>query len=162
MKIKLALSEKGIEQAIKEYENWQKTLETRIEQFVKRLSEMGAKVAKIRFTAAVYDGDMGDITVQVEQHGKKPRFTPPGRPFALLSLAQALHLQSIQAGCMRMAHTAMGKVQTRMDGFMMAFPDQRHSLCITAMASKSPAFGGQRATRPHVPCGRARPRWLQV
>lgn len=27
MKIKLALSEKGIEQAIKEYENWQKTLE---------------------------------------------------------------------------------------------------------------------------------------
>ena len=42
MKIKLALSEKGIEQAIKEYENWQKTLETRIEQFVKRLSEMGA------------------------------------------------------------------------------------------------------------------------
>ena len=30
MKIKLALSEKGIEQAIKEYENWQKTLETRI------------------------------------------------------------------------------------------------------------------------------------
>lgn len=63
---------------------------------------------------------------------------------------------------MRMAHTAMGKVQTRMDGFMMAFPDQRHSLCITARASKSPAFGGQRATRPHVPCGRARPRWLQV
>ena len=30
MKIKLALSEKGIEQAIKEYENWQKTLETRM------------------------------------------------------------------------------------------------------------------------------------
>ena len=56
MKIKLVLSEKGIEQAIKEYENWQKTLETRIEQFVKRLSEMGVEVAKIRFTAAVYDG----------------------------------------------------------------------------------------------------------
>ena len=55
MKIKLALSEKGIEQAIKEYENWHKTLETHIEQFVKRLSEMGVEVAKIRFTAAVYD-----------------------------------------------------------------------------------------------------------
>ena len=71
MKIKLALSEKGIEQAIKEYENWQKTLETRIEQFVKRLSEMGVEVAKIRFTAAVYDGYMSDIAVQVQQHGKK-------------------------------------------------------------------------------------------
>lgn len=79
MKIKLALSEKGIEQAIKEYENWQKTLETRIEQFVKRLSEMGAEVAKIRFTAAVYDGDMSDIAVQVEHDGKKATIYATGQ-----------------------------------------------------------------------------------
>ena len=71
MKIKLNLSDAGIKQAQKEYGEWRKTLETRIEQFVKRLSEMGVEVAKIRFTAAVYDGDMSDIAVQVEQHGKK-------------------------------------------------------------------------------------------
>lgn len=46
MKIKLALSEKGIEQAIKEYENWQKTLETRIEQFVKDCQKWGQKLPR--------------------------------------------------------------------------------------------------------------------
>lgn len=55
---------------------------------------MGVEVAKIRFTAAVYDGDMSDIAVQVEQHGKKATIYATGRPFALLSLAQALHLRA--------------------------------------------------------------------
>lgn len=79
MKIKLNLSDAGIKQAQKEYDEWRKTLETRIEQFVKRLSEMGAEVAKIRFTSAVYDGDMSDITVQVEQHGKKATIYATGQ-----------------------------------------------------------------------------------
>ena len=71
MKIKLNLSDAGIKQAQKEYDEWRKTLETRIEQFVKKLSDTGAEVAKLRFTAAVYDGDMSDIAVDVEPDGKK-------------------------------------------------------------------------------------------
>lgn len=46
MKIKLNLSDAGIKQAQKEYDEWRKTLETRIEQFVKRLSEMGQKLPR--------------------------------------------------------------------------------------------------------------------
>lgn len=121
MKIKLNLSDAGIKQAQKEYDEWRKTLETRIEQFVKRLSEMGAEVAKIRFTAAVYDGDMSDIAVDVELDGKRLLFTPPGKPLPLLNLAPALRLRSTQAGCMRTEHTAGAGYKTQRMGLQGRF-----------------------------------------
>ena len=117
MKIKLNLSDAGIKQAQKEYDEWRKTLETRIEQFVKRLSEMGAEVAKIRSTAAVYDGDMSDIAVGVEPDGKKATVYATGQAVAFIEFGTGVAFAEHPSGMY--AHGTYGRGQgTKPNGWV--------------------------------------------
>lgn len=78
MKIRVRLSPKGIEDAIKEVNEYKHSLESRLESFVARLADMGYQVAKARFTSAIYDGD-NDVSVQVEKTGTKAVIRASGK-----------------------------------------------------------------------------------
>ena len=65
MKIKVPLSDKGIETAYKEVERYRVDFANRVETFVRLLAEHGMNAAKIKFYNVPYDGDR-DVTVTVE------------------------------------------------------------------------------------------------
>jgi hypothetical protein len=54
--IKMGLSTASIAQAIKELKAYQKSLETKTQQLLEKLGEIGVKEASVRFTTAIYDG----------------------------------------------------------------------------------------------------------
>jgi hypothetical protein len=54
--IKTGLSTASIAQAIKELKAYQKSLETKTQQLLEKLGEIGVKEASVRFTTAIYDG----------------------------------------------------------------------------------------------------------
>jgi len=63
--IKVELSEKGINQALKELENYKKWLKDCTEKFIKALGEEGVQIASAKFAQAQYDGT-NDVSVAVE------------------------------------------------------------------------------------------------
>ena len=67
--IKVKLSEKGIDEAIKELENWYEWLIDKTKEFVKVLSDNGVEIARVNFGKAVYDGT-NDVKVEVRENGE--------------------------------------------------------------------------------------------
>lgn len=78
MRIKVRLSQKGIKQAQRELHEYRQALNSRLQEFVRRLTLEGYEVAKLKFSAAAYDGD-NDVTVRVEQNGTKARIIASGK-----------------------------------------------------------------------------------
>ena len=66
--IKVKLTPAGIDQAIKELEDYKKWLVTKTKEFVQALADEGMEIAKAKFGNAVYDGT-NDVSVSVEQRG---------------------------------------------------------------------------------------------
>ena len=54
--IKVKLSEKGIDEAIKELEDWYEWLQEKAQEFVYELAAIGVEIAKVNFGKAIYDG----------------------------------------------------------------------------------------------------------
>ena len=54
--IKVELSQKGIDKAIKELNDYKKWLKDCTEKFLKALADEGAQIATAKFQRAVYDG----------------------------------------------------------------------------------------------------------
>lgn len=67
--IKVKLTEKSIDNAIKECENCKKWLIDRTRKFVKALGEEGVNIASVKFSDAVYDGT-NDVSCSVEERGE--------------------------------------------------------------------------------------------
>lgn len=63
--IKVELSQKGIDKAIKELNDYKKWLKDCTEKFLKALADEGAQIATAKFQRAVYDGT-NDVKVSVE------------------------------------------------------------------------------------------------
>ena len=63
--IKVTLSEKSIDNAIKELKNYKTWLKECTEKFIQALGEEGVQVATAKFQTAVYDGT-NDVSVSVE------------------------------------------------------------------------------------------------
>ena len=59
---------KSIDKAIVQVKEYEKQFDAQIQEFVKRLAELGVSVAKVGFQTADYDGDK-DVIVKVEQNG---------------------------------------------------------------------------------------------
>ena len=66
--IKVKLTPAGIDQAIKELEDYKKWLVTKTKEFVQALADEGMEITKAKFGNAVYDGT-NDVSVSVEQRG---------------------------------------------------------------------------------------------
>ena len=62
--IKVELSQKGIDKAIKELNDYKKWLKDCTEKFLKALADEGAQIATAKFQRAVYDGT-NDVKVSV-------------------------------------------------------------------------------------------------
>jgi hypothetical protein len=63
--IKMNLSTKSIDQAIKELKAFRNSLESKKEQLLEELANIGVKEASVRFTTAMYDG-VNDSSVTLE------------------------------------------------------------------------------------------------
>jgi hypothetical protein len=66
--IQIKLTDASIKQAIKDIRDYKLWVEQKEIELRKRLAELGADVAEIRFTGAKYDGD-NDVTVRVDTSG---------------------------------------------------------------------------------------------
>lgn len=66
--IEVELTNKSINNAIKELRQYQKWIETKERELRQRLADIGAEVARIEFSGAKYDGT-NDVTVRVDNTG---------------------------------------------------------------------------------------------
>ena len=66
--INIELSEQSIDNAIKELRRYSEWMARKEEELRSRLAMLGATVASIRFSRAIYNGD-NDVTVDVEDNG---------------------------------------------------------------------------------------------
>lgn len=67
--IKVPLTERGINNAIKGLNDYKKWLKDRTEKFVQALGDEGLQVARAKFQTAQYDGT-NDVSVSVEERGE--------------------------------------------------------------------------------------------
>lgn len=66
--ITVELSDKGIDNAIKELKAYKQWVELKEKELRERLAALGATVASIQFSRAIYNGT-NDVTVRVEDNG---------------------------------------------------------------------------------------------
>lgn len=67
--IKVPLTEKGIDRAIKELASYKKWLVEKTKEFLQALADEGVQIASVKFAEAVYDGT-NDVTCSVEERGE--------------------------------------------------------------------------------------------
>lgn len=106
MRIKVRLSQKGIKQAQRELQEYRQALNSRLQEFARRLAMEGYEVAKLRFSAAEYDGD-NDVTVRVEQNGTKARIIASGKSVLFIEFGTGVAYPEHPSG--EFAHGTYGK-----------------------------------------------------
>lgn len=65
-KITFSLSKSSIDDAIKQLEQYKDSMDKKLDELANRLALIGAKVASVRFSNAIYDGD-NDVHISVEK-----------------------------------------------------------------------------------------------
>lgn len=106
MRVKVRLSQKGIKQAQRELQEYRQALNRRLQEFARRLAMEGYEVAKLRFSAAKYDGD-NDVTVRVEQNGTKARIIASGKSVLFIEFGTGVAYPEHPSG--EFAHGTYGK-----------------------------------------------------
>lgn len=67
--VKFSLTTAGIDQAIRELEDYRKWLTERTKVFLEALAAEGVNIASVKFEQAIYDGD-NDVTCSIEERGE--------------------------------------------------------------------------------------------
>lgn len=68
--IKMSLSSKSLDQALKELKAYRDSIETRKEELVEELANIGLNEAQVRFTNAMYDGvNDSEVTLKTIENG---------------------------------------------------------------------------------------------
>ncbi len=67
--IKVQLTERSLNNAIKALNDYKKWLKDKTEEFVKALADEGMQISKAKFETAIYDGT-NDVSVSVENRGE--------------------------------------------------------------------------------------------
>lgn len=83
MKIKVRLSDAGLEQAEKDIRKYKTALNTKAQQFARALAEKGLAVAKIRFANAKYSGN-NDVVCEINQKGSTCTILAKGQAVAFI------------------------------------------------------------------------------
>lgn len=81
--ITVELSDKGINDAIKELREYKQWIELKEKELRERLSALGATVASIQFSRAIYNG-ANDVTVRVEDDGSTAVIYAEGESVAFI------------------------------------------------------------------------------
>lgn len=106
MRIKVRLSPQSIKQAQKEIQEYKAALNSRLQEFAKRLAMEGYEVARMRFSTAQYDGD-NDVTVRVEQNGTKARIVASGKSVLFIEFGTGVAYPEHPSG--EFSHGTYGK-----------------------------------------------------
>ena len=69
MKIRVTLSDSGINEALRQLEDYSRKLQDKADKLTKELAAIGLEVARVGFAEAQYDGT-NDVSVTVEDKGK--------------------------------------------------------------------------------------------
>lgn len=88
--IRLSLSSKSISEAVKELEEFKKTLAVKQQKMLEKLGEIGVKEASIRFTTAMYDG-MNDSSVELRPIDKGYAIVATGRAVAFIEFGAGVY-----------------------------------------------------------------------
>lgn len=83
MTIHISLSAKSLQDAKKQLKAYRKELESRQEEFIRRLLEKGVEVAMVRFLNAAYSGE-NDVSVSFEQNGLTGTIYANGKAVAFI------------------------------------------------------------------------------
>ena len=89
-KISITLSEKGIDQAIKEIKQYKQEMLSKCNQFTERLALIGVKEASVRFTTAMYDG-VNDVSVVLDGKGTRYRIEAKGKAVAFIEFGSGVY-----------------------------------------------------------------------
>ncbi len=89
-KISLCLSPSSIDNAIKQLEQYKNNIDRKLDELTNRLALIGAKVAQVRFTNAIYDGD-NDVHVSVEKTDKGYKIVASGQAVAFIEFGAGVY-----------------------------------------------------------------------
>lgn len=87
--INIELSEQSIDNAIKELRRYSEWMARKEEELRSRLAMLGATVASIRFSRAIYNGD-NDVTVDVEDNGHVAVIKASGEAVAFIEFGSGI------------------------------------------------------------------------
>lgn len=88
--IRLSLSSKSISEAVKELEEFKKTLAVKQQKMLEKLGEIGVKEASLRFTTAMYDGT-NDSSVELRPIDKGYAIVATGRAVAFIEFGAGVY-----------------------------------------------------------------------
>lgn len=92
-KISLCLSPSSIDNAIKQLEQYKNNIDRKLDELTNRLALIGAKVAQVRFTNAIYDGK-NDVHVSVEKTDKGYKIVASGQAVAFIEFGAGVYHNS--------------------------------------------------------------------
>lgn len=87
--IEIELSEKSIAEAIKELRNYAQWVEQKTEELRMRLATLGASVASIQFSRAIYNGS-NDVSVRVDTKGNTATIYAEGESVAFIEFGSGI------------------------------------------------------------------------
>lgn len=87
--INIELNEQSIDNAIKELRRYSEWITQKEEELRSRLAMLGATVASIRFSRAIYNGD-NDVTVDVEDNGHVAVIKASGEAVAFIEFGSGI------------------------------------------------------------------------
>lgn len=131
--ITLNLNAKSINQALKEIKSYQKWVEQKTLDLTKRLAEIGAEEASVRFAGAQYDGT-NDATVSVEPISNGYRIVASGNAVFFIEFGAGVYYNGSEpypeprpAGVVDIGEYGQGKGKQKAWGFY----DENGELVIT-------------------------------
>ena len=88
--IQMSLSTKSITQAIRELKAYRDSLESKEQELLKELANLGLNEAKVRFTTAMYDGtNDSEVTLEAIENGY--RIVAEGHAVAFIEFGTGVH-----------------------------------------------------------------------
>ena len=89
-KITIQLSEKSINEAIKEINHYKKWVDEKTKLLIEKLALIGAQEASVRFASAMYDGN-NDVTVEVSPTDRGWVITASGEAVAFIEFGSGVY-----------------------------------------------------------------------
>ena len=89
-RISIGLSEKDIDRAIKELEQYKRGLDKKLQRFTEGLAMLGLREASIRFTTAMYDG-VNDVSVWLNNSGNAYVIEAKGEAVAFIEFGSGVY-----------------------------------------------------------------------
>lgn len=88
--IKMSLSTKSIEQAIKELKAYRDSIDRKKDELLKELAHIGVREASVRFTTAIYDGtNDSEVTLETIENGY--RIVAEGKAVAFIEFGAGVY-----------------------------------------------------------------------